>query len=153
MRRFGSMGNHEMNSLDVIRAVTADTLFEYKWPPGGARDAEHYFLQEQICEYLAIKSFKRKYPNLPRRPVAVEERDFLVEMKVVSVIQADLGLMAIPSSLILDVMSQDYYEKYDEYMTVVSERKDRTMRQSKWPAKASLYPALLFFKHIITRLT
>ena len=129
-RRFGSLGNHEMKELHVIRSVTAETLFEYKWPPAN-KNAEHYFLQEQICEYLNIKSFKRKYPNMPRRPVDVQERDFLVEMRIVNETQADLGLMAIPSSLVLDIMSQDYYEKYEEYMAVVTERKDRSMRQSE----------------------
>ena len=129
-RRFGSLGNHEMKELHVIRSVTAETLFEYKWPPAN-KNAEHYFLQEQICEYLNIKSFKRKYPNMPRRPVDVQERDFLVEMKIVNETQADLGLMAIPSSLVLDIMSQDYYDKYEEYMAVVTERKDRSMRQSE----------------------
>lgn len=61
-----------------------------------------------------------------------EERDFLVEMKVVNETQADLGLTALASSQVLDIMSSDFYEKYDEYMTVVSERKDRTMRTATY---------------------
>ena len=46
--------------------------------------------------------------------------------------QADLGLTAIPSTQILDIMSNDFYEKYEEYRTVVAERKDRTMRQTNY---------------------
>ena len=46
-----------------------------------------------------------------------------------TVVQADLGLTAIPSSQVLDIMSNDFYEKYDEYMSVVAERKDRNLRQ------------------------
>ena len=29
-------------------------------------------------------------------------------------------------------MCNDFYEKYDEYMNVVAERKDRTMRQTNY---------------------
>ena len=29
-------------------------------------------------------------------------------------------------------MSNDFYDKYDAYMAVVAERKDKVMRQSKW---------------------
>ena len=49
-----------------------------------------------------------------------------------SYVQADLGLTAIPSTQILDIMSNDFYEKYEEYRNVVSERKDRTMRQTNY---------------------
>ena len=84
----------------------------------------------QVSEYLGVKSFKRRYPFIQRRNVDHEERDFLVEIGVVTVVQADLGLTAIPSSQVLDIMSSDFYEKYDEYMAVVAERKDRSLRQS-----------------------
>ncbi len=80
---------------------------------------------------MGLKSFKRRYPDIHRRNVEAEERDFLVEMRVVNVTQADLGLTALPSSQVLDIMCNDFYEKYDSYMAVVQERKDRTMRQSK----------------------
>ena len=43
--------------------------------------------------------------------------------------QADLGLTAIPSAEVLDIMSKDFYDKYEEYMAVVAERKDRSSRQ------------------------
>jgi hypothetical protein len=60
----------------------------------------------QVTEYLHVKSFKRKYPDCPRRVVDMEERDFLMEMKIVNETQADLGLTAIPSSSVLDIMCQ-----------------------------------------------
>ena len=59
-----------------------------------------------MTEYLHVKSFKRKYPDCPRRVVDMEERDFLMEMKIVNETQADLGLTAIPSSSVLDIMCQ-----------------------------------------------
>ena len=39
----------------------ADKLYEYKWPQSGKGD--WYMLQEQISDYLGVKSFKRKYPG------------------------------------------------------------------------------------------
>ena len=63
-------------------------------------------LMRQVTEYLHVKSFKRKYPDCPRRTVDMEERDFLMEMKIVNETQADLGLTAIPSSSVLDIMCQ-----------------------------------------------
>ena len=125
-----SKSNFEMTQLGQVQPVTAETLFEYRWPLEG-KNSEHYFLQEQVTEYLGIKSFKRRYPDLARRKVDTEERDFLVEMCVVSMTQADLGLTALLSSTVLDIMSNDHYEKYDAYMQVVMDRKDKVMRQSK----------------------
>lgn len=126
-----AMGNLELSQLKQIKQVSAETLFEYCWPPGG-KISEYYFLQEQVTEYLGIKSFKRKYPHCLRRNVEAEERDFLVEMKIVNETQADLGLTAIPATQVLDIMSQDFYDKYDVYMTVKSERKDRMNRQTNY---------------------
>ncbi len=40
-----------------------------------------------------------------------------------------MGLTAILSGDVLDIMSRDFYEKYEEYMSVVAERKDRAVRQ------------------------
>ena len=74
---------YEMQSLDLIRDVTAQTVFEYKWPPDDKR-SEHYFLQEQVSEYLGVKSFKRRYPDVSRRKINHDERDFLVEMRAVN---------------------------------------------------------------------
>ena len=75
--------NLEMSALDLIKDVTAETLFEYKWPLEG-KHSEHYFLQEQVSEYLGVKSFKRRYPDVSRRKINHDERDFLVEMRVVN---------------------------------------------------------------------
>ena len=86
---------------------------------------------DQVTEFLGVKSFKRKYPDCPRRMINMEERDFLIEMKIVNETQADLGLTAIPSSSVLDIMCQDFYEKYEDYYQVVKERKERTLRNQQ----------------------
>ena len=75
--------NYEMSNLDLVKDVTAETLFEYQWPPLKS-NSEYYFLQEQVSEFLNIKSIKRRYPNLERRKVTRDERDFLLEMRVIN---------------------------------------------------------------------
>merc|ERR1719460_1182388 len=127
-KQWGDVGGNEMAGIhNPLANVTAETLFEYKWPLEG-RSSEHFFLQEQVTEFLGVKSFKRKYPDCPRRMINMEERDFLIEMKIVNETQADLGLTAIPSSSVLDIMCQDFYEKYEDYYQVVKERKERSLR-------------------------
>lgn len=110
--------------------MTAETLYEYQWPMND-KNAEFYFLQEQISEYLGVKSFKRKYPDIRRRVVDMEERDFLRDSKVVSETQCDLGLTAVHSCDILDIMFNDYPDKYEEYRKVFQERKDQEMAKLK----------------------
>jgi len=127
-KQWGDVGQGEMSGVhNPLANVNADNLFEYKWPLEG-RNSEHYFLQEQVTEFLGVKSFKRKYPDCPRRTINMEERDFLIEMKIVNETQADLGLTAIPSTNVLDIMCQDFYEKYELYLNVVNERKERSLR-------------------------
>jgi len=131
-QKWGDVGSTEMSNLhNPLAHVSAETLFEYKWPLDG-RNSEHYFLQEQVTEYLEVKSFKRKYPDCPRRGVEMRERDFLIEMRIVNETQADLGLTAIPSSAVLDIMCQEFYDKYDAYMTVLNERKERNLRNANY---------------------
>jgi len=112
------------------KPVTAETLYEYQWPPND-KNAEFFFLQEQISEYLGVKSFKRKYPDIRRRVVDMEERDFLRASKVVSETQCDLGLTAVHSCDVLDIMFNDFSEKYEEYRKVFQERKEQEMAKLK----------------------
>ena len=128
-KKWGDVSQTELSSgvYNPLAHVTSETLFEYKWPLEG-RHSEHYFLQEQVTEFLGVKSFKRKYPDCPRRTINMEERDFLIEMKIVNETQADLGLTAIPSAYVLDIMCADFYDKYEEYLAVINERKERSSR-------------------------
>lgn len=70
-------------------AFTAEKVVEYVWPLEGL--GEHYFIQEQISQYLGIMSFKRKYPDLRRRAIDMQERDYLKEKGLVSEMACDLG--------------------------------------------------------------
>jgi BRG1-associated factor 45A len=124
--------------------VTADDLAEYQWPAND-RLADTYMLQEQIALFLGVKSFKRKYPDLKRRPVEPQEREYLQERGIVTESMCDLGkryyskcyfgkfnalfsgLTAVPSAEVLDIMSADYHEKYEEYKRALRERHAKEM--------------------------
>ena len=73
---------------------TVEKIAEYEWPlkedrPAGRGDTS--MIQEQISQYLGVKSFKRKYPDLKRRMVDMEERNFLRENGLVSESMCDMG--------------------------------------------------------------
>ncbi|XP_048737221.2 PHD finger protein 10-like isoform X2 [Ostrea edulis] len=107
--------------------ITANKLFEYQWPTDSS--GEYYMLQEQVCEYLGVKSFKRKYPDLFRRQVDIKERVFLMEKGVVTESQADLGLTALKSDEVCDLMHKDYPVMYQEYAEVLHERQKQKISE------------------------
>ncbi len=84
-------------------------------------------LQEQLAEYLDIKSFKRKYPDLTRHSVEIVERDYLVYAHQLNSVMNDYrslstlfgsrlkcvclemqGLTAIRAIEVHELMSNDY---------------------------------------------
>lgn len=117
-------------------------IAEYDWPPPKgccpARNRDTFMIQEQIAEYLGVKSFKRKYQDLQRRPVDMEERNYLMEKCMVSEKMCDLGLTAVMASDVLDIMHNDFYEKYEEYKKYLREKhiKDLSTRQKVMQAEA-----------------
>lgn len=121
-QRSGSKRRHE----DVgITNFVAENLFEYQWPPD--QSGEYYILQEQISEFLAVKSFKRKYPDLFRRQVETEEKEFLKERGVVSETQCDLGLTALRADEVIDLMARDCPDKYQDYERVLHEKEKQSI--------------------------
>lgn len=82
---------------------TVDKIAEYEWPLD--RKGETFMIQEQISQYLGVKSFKRKYPDLKRRVVDMEERNYLRENGLVSEGMCDMGKNDCTSSII---MCNDY---------------------------------------------
>lgn len=114
----------ESHSRDAIARLpivemTADRIVEYQWPEGST---EYFFLQEQITEFLGIKSFKRKYPDFFRRQLSVEERIFLKDHGLIGTLQSDLGLTALRSDDVMELMANEYPTKYAEYLTAVENR-------------------------------
>lgn len=112
-------------------------MFVYKWPQTESESAksdstdaaatseqpENYILQEQFSEYLGIKSFKRKFPDLFRRLIDVKEREYLKENKVVTETQCDLGLTALKLNECLDIMADNYPDKYKELNDLLYEKR------------------------------
>ncbi|KAK3580390.1 hypothetical protein CHS0354_001510 [Potamilus streckersoni] len=105
--------------------LKAENLYEYQWPQ--EPDADWYMLQEHVSEFLEVKSFKRKYPDLFRRVCDKHEKDFLREKGVVTETQSDLGLTALKSDEVHDFMARDYPEKYRDYMKVLHEREKQNI--------------------------
>ncbi|KAK6183717.1 hypothetical protein SNE40_011143 [Patella caerulea] len=104
--------------------ITVDKLYEYQWPQDGG---EWHMLQEQVSEYLSIKSFKRKYPDMYRRFVDKEEKEFLMDRGVVTETLCDLGLTAVRSDEIFDLMYKDYPEKYQEFTEFMHGKQRQTI--------------------------
>lgn len=110
-------------------------IAEYDWPPPKgccpARNRDTFMIQEQVAEYLGVKSFKRKYQDLPRRMVEMEERNYLMEKGMVSEKMCDLGLTAVLASDVLDIMHNDFYDKYEEFRKYVRDKhiKDLAAKQ------------------------
>lgn len=106
--------------------ITVAAIAEYEWPPPKgccpSKNRDTFMIQEQVALYLGIKSFKRKYPDLPRRQIDMEERNWLQEKGLVSERMCDLGITAVWASDILDIMYTDFYEKYEEYKDFIRQK-------------------------------
>lgn len=124
VRRFRS----ETVVPESTEAYTVDKVLEYMWPQDGGY-GEHYFVQEHISQYIGISSFKRKYPDLRRRPIDMAERDYLKELGLVSEIACDMGLMAVRSEDVMDVLFADFPVKFDELTRNLNERRDNQLKE------------------------
>ncbi|XP_004531131.1 supporter of activation of yellow protein [Ceratitis capitata] len=106
--------------------ITVSAIAEYDWPPPKgccpSKNRDTFMIQEQVALYLGIKSFKRKYPDLPRRQIDMEERNWLQEKGLVSERMCDLGITAVWASDILDIMYTDFYGKYEEYKDFIRQK-------------------------------
>ncbi|KAF6204718.1 hypothetical protein GE061_018879 [Apolygus lucorum] len=126
-------GRMEISITDMdclVKEVRVDELAEYQW-----QGSELFMIQEQVSLYLGVKSFKRKYPGLKRRPVEAEERTFLEDSGLVPKSMCDLGLTAVGSAEILDIMFQDFPEKYEEFRKHV---RDKQAREASFRQRAAI---------------
>ncbi|XP_013411434.1 PHD finger protein 10 isoform X1 [Lingula anatina] len=115
------------DNAHITKGFNADDLFEYQWPQD--KTGEWYMLQEQVSEYLEVLSFKRKYPDLTRRPLEYLERIYLKENGVVTEQQCDLGLSPLKSEEVCDLMQKDYPAKYQEYLVVLQQRERQRIKE------------------------
>ncbi|CAH1261391.1 PHF10 [Branchiostoma lanceolatum] len=113
--------------LDSGSLFPAENLFEYQWPPD--KNGDWYFVQEQVSEFLGVKSFKRKYQDLDRRVMEMDEKQYLWEKGVVNEAQVTLGLTALRSEEVYDLMLRDYPQKYQEYACVLHERERQSISE------------------------
>ncbi|XP_068089502.1 PHD finger protein 10 [Hyperolius riggenbachi] len=79
-------------------------------------------LQEQVSEYLGVTSFKRKYPDLERRDLSHKEKLYLREQNVITETQCTLGLTALRSDEVIDLMIKEYPAKHAEYSVILQEK-------------------------------
>ncbi|XP_060534725.1 uncharacterized protein LOC132707076 [Cylas formicarius] len=112
----------EVHQETDAASITVDQLAEYSWNGDGP-----FMLQEQVAQFLGIKSFKRKYPNIPRRPVDMQERDFIREAGMATEALCDMGLTAVSGQDILDIMYADFQDKYEEYCRCQREKQAREL--------------------------
>ncbi|KAM3715781.1 PHD finger protein [Dirofilaria immitis] len=113
------------------RVITADTthmhiepshIIEYEWPP---KSGERYFIQEQIAELLDVKSFKRKYPELCRHTIEINEREYLLaNYKLATAINEHQmhGLTALRAIEVHELMASDYPAIYSEYQRAAADK-------------------------------
>ncbi|RXG71901.1 PHD finger protein 10 [Armadillidium vulgare] len=113
---------------ESTETFTAEKVFEYIWPLEGLC-GEHYFIQENISQYLGISSFKRRYPDLKRRPIESQEKEYLKDLGLVTEIACDLGLTAVRSEDMLDIMFNDFPSKYEELQRVLREKKENQLKE------------------------
>lgn len=59
----------------------------------------------------------------------MEEREFLVDLGVVTETQSNLGLVALSSEDVYQLMYEDYPSKFKEYMSVLEQRSHATSLQ------------------------
>ncbi|KAH8876633.1 PHD finger protein 10 [Schistosoma japonicum] len=96
--------------------VNLEDIYEYDWAdsdsesPGGKHEKESYIVQEILADFLKVKSFKRKYPDLTRRAMDAYERSWLQQEGIVPVGRADLGLTALKTDDVMKLLRQDYPE-------------------------------------------
>ncbi|KAL7405589.1 hypothetical protein ABVT39_003672 [Epinephelus coioides] len=123
-RRMGSGDSSrscDTSSQDLgLTYFPAENLTEYKWPADDT--GEYYMLQEQVSEYLGVTSFKRKYPDMERRDLSHKEKLYLREQNVITETQCTLGLTALRSDEVIDLMIKEYPTKHSEYSVILQER-------------------------------
>lgn len=131
--------------FDSNKVWTAADVKEYTWPPTEKQDAEPtvMMIQEQIAMFLGVKSFKRRYPELKRRTIGGEERDYVLSKGLVTEALCDLGITAVDASDVLDIMLSDYPHKYEEFRSHQRQRQltevlDETVEESKLEEKVKV---------------
>jgi len=110
---------------NMLSCDSANQLVEYLWPLDGG---EYYLLQEQVCAFLNITSFKRKYPDIKRKKLESEEILYLQQYHNINDAQMQLGLTALRSSDVCEMMIEEFPEKFKLFSAVMQEREKERMK-------------------------
>ncbi|KAB0388072.1 hypothetical protein FD755_003028 [Muntiacus reevesi] len=86
-----------------------EDLIEYQWPPD---ETEYYMLQEQVSECL----------DLERRDSSHKQKLYLRELNVITETRCNLGLTALRSYEVLNLMIKEYPAKHAEYSVILQEK-------------------------------
>lgn len=116
-----------LKQRNTFSSLSAADLIEYQWPNDDTGD--YYMIQEQISSFLSITSFKRKYPEIERRKLDAQELNHLMLNMLVSEVQVTLGLTAVRSRDVCDMMMREYPEKYQEYVNVLDEKRKESIKK------------------------
>nr|VZI35329.1 unnamed protein product [Spirometra erinaceieuropaei] len=99
----------------VSEEIVLEDLFEYVWPnvdaedsPAHTSDEAYYVVQELLADFLKIKSFKRRYPDISRRVMDAYERTWLQNNGLVPAGRAELGLTALRSEEVMTLLQNDF---------------------------------------------
>ncbi|XP_075248140.1 PHD finger protein 10-like [Convolutriloba macropyga] len=90
-----------------------ETVIEYRWP---LADGEDYVLQEPLAQYLGITSFRRKFPDLFRRNADIEERHYLLHMKIINANEEIFGVTALKADDAHHIMQTHFPEAHNKYV-------------------------------------
>lgn len=110
----------------LLSCEHASQLIEYQWPLSA--NGEYYLLQEQVSVYLNILSFKRKYPDIKRRKMEPEEINYLIANHSVNDAQVTLGLTAVRSCDVCEMMMKEYPDKFNEFNEIMQEREKQRLK-------------------------
>ncbi|CAL8073204.1 unnamed protein product [Orchesella dallaii] len=113
----------------------AETVVEYEWPENSGQT---HFIEEYLANYLGMKSLRRQFPNVERRRVTdIEEREHLLHRKLVSLLQCDLGIIAVSSQQVYKYIAIRYKAKFEIYKEINREREYDEMFGKMWRLASS----------------
>lgn len=89
-------------------------MIEYEWPLGSEK---YHFIEEYLVDYLGIRFMRKAYPSITRRRVQeLDEREYLKDKDMVTDLQCDLGVMAIPAEEVYRTIAPHYKVAFERYL-------------------------------------
>ena len=112
-----------------------ETVIEYRWPLG---DGEDYILQETLAQYLGITSFRRKFPDVVRRNCEIEERRYLLHMKIINSNEEIFGVTALKADDAHQLMQCHFPELHAKYVAYWKQKRAEEKEKAALLAKTDM---------------